>query len=83
MRELFRRLFACQGTSVAIFWGPPSTSRPPAIPWFAYLIATPLHSRTHMHGHTLFAPAASKRVSTAEKLLLRDLASSPLAAQHH
>lgn len=59
------------GTSVAIFWGPPSTSRPPAIPWFAYLIATPLHSRTHARTHTVCSSSQYQSVDGRETVAKR------------
>lgn len=59
------------GTSVAIFWGPPSTSRPPAIPWFAYLIATPLHSHTHARTHTVCSSSQYQSVDGRETVAKR------------
>lgn len=59
------------GTSVAIFWGPPSTSRPPAIPWFACLIATPLHSHTHAWTHTVCSSSQYHSVDGRETVAKR------------
>lgn len=63
------------GTSVAIFWGPPSTSRSPAIPWFAYLIATPLHSHSHTHTrawtHTVCSSSQYQSVDGRETVAKR------------